>query len=380
MSEQLFLSPPHMGDAELDLVREVFQSNFIAPVGPMLEAFEQALAQYLDITHTVAVTSGTAAMHLVIKHLGIEPGDVVLASTLNFIGSVSPVIFEGGSLLFIDAERASWNIDPERLVEGIDICQKEGKKIKAIIATDLYGQCVDLDRITDICTPLGVPVIADSAESLGARYKGRPSGKGAYASIYSFNGNKIITTSGGGLLASEDAELIDHARKLSTQARDDYPYYQHSEIGFNYRMSNVLAAIGMGQLKVLDERVRRKREINQVYRKMLGDIPGLSFMPEAVYGKANCWLTVIQLDPQRIAVKPERIRCALEKEHIEVRPVWKPLHMQPVFADARVMGGDVAESIFTNGLCLPSGTSMANSDVERVVACIRQLIQRDEPR
>lgn len=374
MSERIFLSPPHIGNAELELVKEVFDSNFIAPVGPMLDAFEKAMADYVDIPHTVAVASGTAAMHLVVRHLDVQPGDMVLASTLNFIGSVSPVIFEGGTLLFIDAEPESWNMDPGHLSEGIKECRRSGKTIKAVIATDLYGQCVDLERIKDVCDEQSIPVIIDSAESLGATYRGRPAGKGAYASIYSFNGNKIITTSGGGLLASEDRNLIDHARKLSTQARDDFPYYQHSELGFNYRLSNVLAAIGMGQLKVLDERVRRKREINLYYRKLLAGIPGLSFMPEPDYGKSNCWLTVINLDPLVISVTPEDIRYTLESENIESRPVWKPMHMQPVFSNTRVIGGDVAESIFLNGLCLPSGTCMSNSDIERVVDCIKRSL------
>ncbi len=231
MAERIFLSPPHMGNAELDLVKEVFNSNFIAPVGPMIGAFEKAMADYVGIQHTLAVSSGTAAMHLIVRHLGVQPGDVVLASTLTFIGSVSPVLFEGGTLLFIDSEPESWNMDPDCLSEGIKECQRRGKKIKAVIATDLYGQCVDLDRIKELCEEQRIPVIVDSAESLGAEYKGRPAGNGSYASIYSFNGNKIITTSGGGLLASEDKELIDHAGKLSTQAREELPYYQHSELG-----------------------------------------------------------------------------------------------------------------------------------------------------
>jgi dTDP-4-amino-4,6-dideoxygalactose transaminase len=374
VSERIFLSPPHIGETELELVKEVFDSNFIAPVGPMLESFEKAMAEYINIPHTVAVSSGTAAMHLIMRHLGIQAGDVVLASTLNFIGSVSPVVFEGGSLFFIDAESESWNIDPERLAEGIKECRQKGKNIKAVIATDLYGQCVDLDRIKGVCDKYAIPVIVDSAESLGSSYKDRPAGNGAYASIYSFNGNKIITTSGGGVVASEDKALIDHARKLSTQARDDFPYYQHSEIGFNYRMSNVLAAIGMGQLQVLDERVSRRQAINRRYRELLLGVPGISFMPSPNYGKSNCWLTVVQLDPQIVSVTPEDVRCALEKDNIETRPVWKPMHMQPVFADSQIVEGCVAESIFLNGLCLPSGTNMSDSDIERVVDCIVKIL------
>jgi len=372
--ERIFLSPPHIGNTELDLVKEVFDSNYIAPVGPMLGTFEKAMAEYVNISNTLAVSSGTAAIHLILRHLGLQSGDVVLASTLNFIGSVAPVIYEGGNLIFIDAESESWNMNPDRLEEGLEECRLTGKNVKAVIATDLYGQCVDLDRIKGVCDKYGVPVIVDSAESLGAEYKNKPAGYGAYASIYSFNGNKIITTSGGGVLASEDKELIEHARKLSTQARDDFPYYQHSELGFNYRMSNVLAAIGVGQLKVLDERVIRKRAINRSYRKLLAEVSGLSFMPAPSYGRTNCWLTVIQLDPKIVSATPEEVRSALEKENIETRPVWKPMHMQPVFANTHVIKGCVAERIFSNGLCLPSGTNMSDGDIERVVNCIVKII------
>lgn len=374
MTERIFLSPPHMGDSELGLIREVFETNFIAPVGPMIEAFEKAMAIYLDIPHTLAVSSGTGAMHLILRHIGLQQGDMVLASTLNFIGSVSPVIFEGGSLLFIDSEPSSWNMDPDRLAEGIEYCQRQGKVVKAVIATDLYGQCVDLDRILAICDPLHIPVIVDSAESLGASYKERSAGKGAYASVYSFNGNKIITTSGGGMLASADPDLIAHAGKLATQARDDFPYYQHSELGFNYRMSNVLAAIGLGQLQVLDDRVRRKREIDSGYRALLSDIPGLSFSPVPEYSASNCWLTVIQLDSRVTSVTPEDIWRALEQENIESRPVWKPLHLQPVFSETEVIGGSVAEYIFHQGLCLPSGSALSDDDVQRVASCVRNLL------
>lgn len=375
MSKRIYLSPPHMGTCELEFVKEVFASNFIAPVGPMLVDFEKKAAECLQIPHTLAVASGTAALHLILRHIGIQPGDIVLASTLTFIGGVSPVIFEGGELVFIDADPATWTMDPVRLEEAIVGCERRGKVIKTVIATDLYGQCADVDRLKVICDSRNIPLVIDAAESLGATYKGCPAGHGAYASIYSFNGNKIITTSGGGLVASSDQSLIDHARKLSTQARDDFPYYQHTEIGFNYRMSNVLAGIGLGQLQVLAERVKRKQVINSMYRDLLGTVPGLSFMPQTEYGVSNCWLTVIQLDPQLTAVSPEDIRLALEKQNIETRPVWKPMHMQPVFSSADAIGGKVAEKIFRNGLCLPSGTSMLDRDINKVAGSITNEIQ-----
>lgn len=371
MTKRIYLSPPHMGGEEQKYIAEVFRSNFIAPVGPAIDAFENEMARYLDIPFVAAVTSGTAAMHLIMRHLGLKEGDIVFASTLTFIGSVSPVIFERGELVFVDAARSTWNMDPDLLVQGIEDSLRTGRNIKAVVPTDIYGQCTDIERIRSACEPYGIPVIVDSAESLGSKYKGTAAGRGAYASVYSFNGNKIITTSGGGLLASEDGRLIEHAKKLATQARDDFPYYHHTEIGYNYRMSNVTAAIGLGQLKVLEERVIRKREIKKMYQQFLGDIEAISFMPEADHCRANCWLTVVQIDPGKTEVTPEQIRIALEKENIEARPVWKPMHMQPVFQNNKVIGGKVAEDLFLNGLCLPSGTAMSGDDIERVVGVVR---------
>ena len=375
MTDRIFLSPPDMGGDELELIKKVFASNFIAPAGPMLVAFEQAMTEYLEIPHVVAVSSGTAAMHLALRHIGVGTGDIVLASSLTFIGSVSPAVFQGAEVVFVDSDMFTWNMNPDLLAEGIEDSRRRGKIPKAVIPTDLYGQCADLDRINEICNKYEIPVLNDSAESLGSLYKGRAAGKGAYASIYSFNGNKIITTSGGGLLASEDKKLIDHARKLATQSRDDFPYYHHTEIGYNYRMSNVLAAIGLGQLQVLDQKVEMRRKINRLYRKYLGDVAGISFMPEAIYGKTNCWLTVIQFDPERISVTPEEVRAALEIENIEARPVWKPMHLQPVFAKNSVIGGEVSEALFRNGLCLPSGSAMIGRDVERVSQIIKESLR-----
>jgi dTDP-4-amino-4,6-dideoxygalactose transaminase len=305
-------------------------------------------------------------MHLAVKGLGVSKGDEVIAQSLTFIGGVSPVIFEGGSLFFIDSDRVSWNMDPELLAEELKKRAKGGKLPKAVISADIFGQCADLDKIVDVSSLYGVPVIADAAEALGATYKGRSAGKGAKAAVYSFNGNKIITTSGGGMLASDDKSFIDYARKISQQARDDSPHYEHSEIGYNYRMSNVLAAIGRGQLTVLKERVERRRGIFELYRKLLGGASGIKFRPESGYGESNMWLTVILIDPDKFGADRETVRKELEKHNIEARPIWKPMHMQPVFKGCGMRGGEVSEDLFRRGLCLPSGTAMTDDDVGRV--------------
>jgi len=372
VKQRIFLSPPHMSGRELERVQEAFASNYIAPLGPMVDAFEKEFSEFVGIPHCVALSSGTAAMHLALRHKSIGHGDVVLASSLTFIGSVSPAVFLGAELRFIDCDKASWNMDATLLKEAVSDCIREGRKPAAVIPTDLYGQCADYDAILEICAPHGIPVILDAAEAMGARYRGRHAGCGGAAAVFSFNGNKIITTSGGGMLASEDKTMIDHARKLSTQARENSPHYEHVEIGYNYRMSNVIAAIGRGQLEVLDQRVKRRREIFEFYKNALGKLPGISFMPEAAYGKANRWLTVIQINPEQAGTDREKIRLGLESENIESRPIWKPMHLQPVFAATRIYGGAVSESLFNNGLCLPSGTAMTEDDLERVCTTVKK--------
>lgn len=390
---RIILSPPHLSGQELEFVWEAFDSNYIAPLGPQVDGFENEFAEYVGIPHCVALSSGTAATHLTLRHLDIQPGDEVLASTLTFIGSVTPIVFEGGVPVFIDCDKNTWNMDPNLLEKELQRCKKSVKLPKAVIPTDLYGQSCDLERIVSICDQYEVPVICDSAEALGARYwkssEWVHAGVDARAAIFSFNGNKIITTSGGGMLASEDKALIDHARFLSQQARDPFPHYEHSEIGFNYRMSNIVAAIGRGQLRVLDERVAGKREIFDYYRKALGDLPGIDFMPEAPYGRCTRWLTVVLISPEKFGADREAVRLALEAENIESRPVWKPMHMQPVFNASgeasrigsgnkrrypcRVVGGAVSEDLFARGLCLPSGTAMTSYDLERVARVIRAV-------
>ncbi len=391
-TKRIFLSPPHLSGRELVLVEEAFASNYIAPCGPMVEAFEQEFAAYVGIPHCLALSSGTAAVHLALRQAIVMLAGraavagrlrpVVLASSLTFIGSVSPAVFEGCELRFIDSDRLTWNMDTRLLEDELLACQDEGRQVAAVVPTDIYGQCCDLPGIAAICGRFGVPVICDSAEAVGARYQvpgeggWRHAGYGALAAVYSFNGNKIITSSGGGMLASHDRELITHARKLSTQAREPAPHYEHAEIGYNYRMSNIVAAVGRGQLEVVDERVRRKREIFAWYRDALGDVPGLSFMPEAAYCQANRWLTVMLIDAERFGATPDQVRLALEAENIESRPVWKPMHLQPVFAECRVRGGAVSEELFHQGLCLPSGTALTDAELARIVAIIRKSVRR----
>lgn len=369
-SRRIYLSPPHMGGSEQKFVEQAFESNFIAPLGPQVNGFEEDFSKISGYAHCAALTSGTAAMHLALRILEVGKGDVVIASDLTFIGSVSPVTFLDAEPVFIDADRKSWNMDPDLLAKAVESCIAEGRKPKAVIPTDLYGQCADYDRILEILEPHSIPLVIDAAESVGSTYKDRFAGKGAFAAVYSFNGNKIITTSGGGMLASDDEEVISKARWLSQQAREPKPYYEHNEIGYNYRMSNVVAAIGRGQLEVLGDRVRRKRDIFDYYKTKLGNVSGLSFMPEADYGRCNRWLTVMQIDAEAFGATPEQVRLALEEVNIESRPVWNPMHRQPVFSNCRIFGGGVGEDLFEHGLCLPSGTALTEEDLDHIVSTI----------
>ncbi len=369
-SRRIYLSPPHMGGSEQKFVKQAFESNFIAPLGPQVNGFEEDFSKISGYAHCAALTSGTAAMHLALRILGVGKGDVVIASDLTFIGSVSPVTFLDAEPVFIDADRKSWNMDPDLLAEAVESCIAEGRKPKAVIPTDLYGQCADYDRILEVLEPHSIPLVIDAAESVGSTYKDRFAGKGAFAAVYSFNGNKIITSSGGGMLASDDEEVISKARWLSQQAREPKPYYEHNEIGYNYRMSNVVAAIGRGQLEVLEDRVHRKREIFDYYEAKLGNVSGLSFMPEADYGRCNRWLTVMQINSEAFDATPEQIRLALEEENIESRPVWTPMHRQPVVSNCRGFGGGLGEDLFEHGLCLPSGTALTEEDLDHIVSTI----------
>lgn len=373
MHKRIYLSPPHMSGLEQQFVQEAFDSNWIAPLGPQVNAFEQEFAEIVGTKHALALSSGTAGIHLALILADVSRDDEVLVSTLTFVASANPVVYLGAKPVFIDSERTSWNMDPALLAETLSRKAQHGKLPKAVVLVHLYGQSADIDSISDICEYYDVTLIEDAAEALGASYKGRSPGVFGRTGIFSFNGNKIITTSGGGMLVSDDAKLIDHARRLATQARDTAPHYEHSEIGYNYRMSNVLAAIGRGQLRVLEDRVRRKREIFAFYQQALSDLPGIEFMPEAPWGRATRWLTVVTIDPSVFGVSREDIRLALEAADIESRPLWKPMHIQPVFRECEFVGNGVAEDIFEKGLCLPSGTAMTEAELNRVVAVIREL-------
>jgi dTDP-4-amino-4,6-dideoxygalactose transaminase len=375
MTDRIYLSPPHMSGEEARLVSEAFATNFIAPAGPALGAFEREFSELTGFTHCVALSSGTAAMHLALKGLDLQPGEEVWASTLTFIASIAPAVHERAIPVFIDSDEATWTMDPVLLEEGLARAAKQGRRPRPVIPTDIYGQSCDLDRIVGICKSYDVPVIADSAEAVGARYRDRHAGKGARAAVYSFNGNKIITASNGGMLATDDAALAETARHLATQAREPVPHYEHRTVGFNYRLSNICAAIGLGQLRALDLRVQRRRDIFSRYVARLGGLEGISFMPEATYGQGTRWLTVMMIDPEKNLSTPEIVRLALEARNIEARPVWKPMHMQPVFSSARSIGGQVASRLYEQGLCLPSGTAMSDDDVDRISQIVRDALR-----
>lgn len=362
-----------MGGDELPLVQEAFASNWIAPLGPHVDLFEREFSTAVgESQHSAALSSGTAALHLAMRWLGLQPGDEVICSSLTFSASVNPILYERAQPVFVDSDVTSWNMAPSLLEEAVLDRIRRGKKPKAVILVHLYGQSADIDPIVRICTEHGIPLIEDAAEALGATYKGKSPGTFGLCGIYSFNGNKIITTSSGGMLVSADPKLIEKARFWATQSRDPAPHYQHSEVGYNYRMSNVLAAIGRGQLRVLEDRVNARRRNCEFYKKHLGDLPGLRFMPEADYGRCTRWLTCLTIDPALARTDRETIRLALEAENIEARPVWKPMHRQPIFADAPCYGGSVSERLFRDGLCLPSGSNLTESDLDRVVQVVRR--------
>lgn len=370
---RIYLSPPHMSGLEQEFVKETFESNWIAPLGPQVDAFEAEFAERVGAPHALALVSGTAGLHLALMEAGIDRGDEVFVSTLTFSASANPVMYLGGRPVFVDSERLSWNMDPRLLVEALDARARQNRLPKAVVLVHLYGQSANIDPIKAACDRHGVTLIEDAAEALGATYKGRAPGTLGWAGIYSFNGNKIITTSGGGMLVSADKRMIDHARKLSTQAREPAPHYEHAEIGYNYRLSNVLAAIGRGQLRVLNERVAAKRRNFEFYQRALAGLPGLDFMPEAPWGRATRWLTCVTIEPALFGADRETVRLTLEDENIEARPVWKPMHLQPVFKDCEAIGGSVAADLFERGLCLPSGTSLTPSDLERIVEVLLRV-------
>ncbi|MEO1427951.1 MAG: DegT/DnrJ/EryC1/StrS family aminotransferase [Cyanobacteria bacterium J06632_19] len=378
MIKQILLSTPHMGEQEFNFVKEAFDTNWIAPVGPHIDAFESEFCQLTGAGYAAAVSSGTAAIHLALRLLDVGRGDEIFCSTLTFIASANPIIYQGAKPVFIDSDRTSWNMNPELLREALEKRAKIGKLPKAVMLVHLYGQCADIDPILEVCQKYDVPLIEDAAEALGASYKGRAPGTFGTIGIYSFNGNKIITTSGGGMLVSDDEKLVKKARFLATQARDAAPHYQHSQIGFNYRLSNVLAGIGRGQLQVLSERVEARRGNFEVYQKALSNLPGIEFMPEAEFGYSTRWLTCLTINPQAFGADREQLRLGLAESRIESRPVWKPLHMQPVFAECESIGGEVAAYLFERGLCLPSGSNLTDEDKTRVIEGVKAVHENNK--
>jgi dTDP-4-amino-4,6-dideoxygalactose transaminase len=364
---RIYLSPPHMGPAERALLLDAFDSNWIAPLGPHVDGFEREFAAKVEVPFAAALSSGTAALHLALVILGVKSGDTVLTSTLTFAATTNAICYAGAQPVFIDCDRSTWNMSPSLLAEELEASARRGKLPAAVIVVDLYGQSADMDPILEACAHYDVPVVEDAAEALGATYKGRPAGSHGALGVFSFNGNKIITTSGGGMLVSAREDWVVKARFLATQARDPAPHYQHSSVGYNYRMSNLLAAVGRGQLQVLDDRVAKRRAVHAFYRAALGELPGVEFMPEAAYGRSTRWLTCLTLDPSRFGATREDVRRTLEERDIEARPVWKPMHLQPVFSGCRVVGGEVAAELFERGLCLPSGSSLTPEERQFVV-------------
>ncbi|MBR4171179.1 MAG: DegT/DnrJ/EryC1/StrS family aminotransferase [Kiritimatiellae bacterium] len=375
MDRRIFLSPPWMSGDELPLVHEAFDSNYIAPCGPMVDRFERAFSARVQIPHAAALASGTAALDLLFHELGVTHGDFVFCSDLTFISSIGPAFHRGAHPVFLDCDEATWTMNPDLLEEALADANRQNRLPKAVVAVDLYGQCCDYDRLERICETYQVPLIVDAAEALGARYGTRSAGDAGMAAVYSFNGNKIITTSGGGMLCSRDRGIVERARKRSQQSREPMSWYEHLEVGYNYRMSNIVAAIGVGQLAHLDEILQKKREIESWYR---AGLPEFAFMPEAPYGTSNRWLTVVQFSAENAnkeghpSATVECTRQKLEQENIESRPVWKPMHLQPVFQGCQCYGGSVSERLFTNGLCLPSGVSLTRPDVERVISILHR--------
>lgn len=376
-NKKIYLASPHMGGLEQDFVKNAFDTNWIAPLGPHVNGFEKELSQLVGVKAAAALNCGTAAIHLALKCLNVGKEDIVFCSSLTFSASCNPIKYKGATPVFIDSEPETWNMSPIALQKAFDDCEENGVLPKAVIVVNLYGQSADFDSIKEICDKYGVPIIEDAAESLGAKYKEKYSGTLGAFGIYSFNGNKIITTSGGGMLVSNDEKAIEKVRFWATQARDQARHYQHSELGYNYRLSNVLAGIGRGQLKVLEERVEQKKSIYEKYEKEFNAIDDIEMMPIADFGQSNYWLSAITLK-ENSKVKPIDIMVALEEENIESRPVWKPMHLQPFYEEYKFFSHNddivsISEDIFNRGVCLPSDTKMSEEDMDRIVKIIKRL-------
>jgi dTDP-4-amino-4,6-dideoxygalactose transaminase len=366
---RVFLSPPDVGPDERGLLLEAFDSNWIAPLGPHVDAFEAELARYVGAAHAVALSSGTAALHLALHVLGVGPGDRVLCPTMTFVATANAIRYVGAEPVFVDADAGSWNLDAELVAAELRSAAAADEPYAAVVSVDLYGRCCDYEALERITAEHGVPLVEDAAEALGARYRDRAAGTFGALGVFSFNGNKIITTGGGGMLVTEDADVAALVRHLATQAREPAPHYEHERLGFNYRLSNLLAAVGRGQLANLDRKVARRRAIGRRYRQRLGALPGVRFAPGADDDhQPNGWLTCLTIDPAVAGITREDVRLHLRALGIEARPIWKPMHLQPVFAGNRVLGGAVSRRTFVDGLCLPSGSSLTDGEQDEVCA------------
>lgn len=378
-TKRIYLSPPHMTGKEIDYINNAFKENWIAPVGPNIEAFEKELAEYLGVAGAVALTSGTAAIHIALRLLGVKESDYVFCSSLTFVASANPITYLGASPVFIDSDDATWNMSPVALEEAMEDAKRRNCLPRAVVVVNLYGQNPNMTAIEKICNKYEVPIVEDAAESLGATYRCKKSGTFGKFGVFSFNGNKIITTSGGGALISNDKKSLEIAKYLSTQAKDPFKkYYHHSEVGYNYRLSNLLAGVGRAQLKVISQRVEARRKVFKRYYRFLSTIAGVDFMPEVQEGYSNRWLTAITLDPTKIKVSPDQLINKLEEYNIESRNIWKPLHMQPIFQGCKFyshkMGESVAERLFKTGVCLPSGSNLSKEEQDIVIEKIKDII------
>ena len=374
--KRILLSPPHLSGLERRFVQDALDSNWIAPLGPHVDSFERDFASAIGAGHAAALSSGTAALHLALRLAGVGPGADVLVSTFTFVASAAPILYLGANPVFIDSERESWNIDAQLIAETIEERAAQNCPPRAVVVVHLFGQCANLDPILEVCGRYEIPLIEDAAEALGASYRGRPAGTLGLFGVFSFNGNKMITTSGGGALVSAQSDLITRARYLASQARAETPYYEHSELGYNYRMSNILAALGCAQLRALPHRVAARQRNARIYLEQLHDLPGLCFQPEAEWGCHARWLTCATVDPDIAGLDAAELRQALELAGVETRPLWKPLHTQPLFAGCDSIGGRVAERLFATGLCLPSGSSLSESELAHVIDVIRNTFER----
>ena len=398
--KRIYLSSPHMSGGEQKYIDRAFKENWIAPLGPNVDAFEAELVDYLRVKGATALSSGTAALHLALLLEGVGEGDAVFCSALTFAATANPILYVDAEPVFIDADPETWNISPQALEQALKEAEKEDRLPKAVIVVNLYGQSTDMEKICSLCEHYGIPVIEDAAESLGATYRGRKSGSFGKFGILSFNGNKIITTSGGGALVSDDLEALKKARYLATQARQPARHYEHTEIGYNYRLSNVLAGIGRGQLEVLEERVEARRRVFKRYRNAFRTVKGFEFMPEADYGRSTRWLTVLTVEPRECGFTRDDIIDALEKENIEARPVWKPMQLQPLYKGFKFyphpsdkekhvkgvkgtvpmtqQGSSVSADLFERGICLPSGSNLTEEEQERVIVTIKGLLRQSQ--